>query len=121
MSAKKSVVEEMARLRLHQQCLRSCKTWGSSTFAIFLALFFAHISEEYSWYKYVLQLLLLLTALLSIGFVVFFGNQKTELNSKQMKLLGMSQSSFIDADQVKLLEEKNAALQKGKNGQTGQR
>ena len=112
MSLKMSAVQEMARLRTHQSCISSCKIWGCSSLAALLAIYLSPIPIEYSLYKNILQLCFLLIAAASMSFVYFSGKQRTGLNSKQMVLLGLSESNIIRADQQKP-DQKSSSVQNG--------
>jgi hypothetical protein len=94
MEVKRTAIEEISRLRLYQSCIESCKKWAYGSVAITVSIYFAPIADEYETHKKIIQLIFLLIALASAGFVYFSGKPKTVLSKKQMKLLGLSEDDI---------------------------
>lgn len=94
MDVKRNAVLEISRLRLYQSNVEKCKRWACGSTVIFISLYFAPISVLYDTQKAVLQSVILLTALCSVGFIYFFGKPTTALTRKQMKLLGVSEDDI---------------------------
>ena len=94
MEVKRTAVEEISRLRLHQSCIDSCKKWACGSAAIIVSVYFAPISDDYDSHKKIVQLIFLLIALASVGYVYLSGKPKTVLSKKQMKLLGLSEDDI---------------------------
>lgn len=94
MEVKRTAIEEISRLRLYQSCIDSCKKWAYGSAAITVSIYFAPVTDEYEYHKKIVQLIFLLTALASVGFVYFSGKPRTVLSKKQMKLLGLSEDDI---------------------------
>jgi hypothetical protein len=94
MEVKRSAIEEISRLRLYQSCIDSCKKWAYGSAAITVSMYFAPLADEYEPHKKIVQLIFLLIALASAGFVYFSGKPRTVLSKKQMKLLGLSEDDI---------------------------
>ena len=108
---KRGALEEMARLRSHQSCISSCKMWGLSSIVAFIALLFAPLPAEYSIYINIMEVCSLLIAAASMGFIALSRKQETDLNSRQMKLFGLSDSNIINNNQIKE-DQKSTTLPK---------
>lgn len=94
MDVQRNAVLEISRLRLYQSNVEKCKRWACGSSVIFISLYFAPTSVMYDAHKAVLQIVILLMALCSVGFIYFFGKPTTALTRKQMKLLGVSEDDI---------------------------
>lgn len=94
MEVQRTAIEEIARLRLYQSCIDSCKKWAYGSAAITISIYFAPVADEYESHKKIVQLIFFMIALASVGFVFFSGKPRTLLSKKQMKLLGLSEDDI---------------------------
>lgn len=100
MKGSHSAIEEISRLRLYQQSQNSSKSWAWGSIVLFIALTFAPLPIIFESYIFILQIIIFCVAVLSIGFVILSGKQRTILSRKQMKLLGLSESSITYTDDL---------------------
>lgn len=91
MEVRKSAIDEISRLRLHQSSVESCRNWAYGSVAVFVSLFFTSIPASYRQFKSAAQIFSLFTLFCSATYIYFSGKPSTSLNKKQMKLLGLSE------------------------------
>ena len=56
MEVRKSAIDEISRLRLHQSSVESCRNWAYGSVAVFVSLLFTSIPVSYSQFKSAAQI-----------------------------------------------------------------
>ena len=91
MEVRKSAIDEISRLRLHQLSIWNCRKWAYGSIVVFISLFFCPIPASFRQWKSAAQIFSLFTLFCSATYIHFTGKPRTILNKKQMKLLGLSE------------------------------
>jgi hypothetical protein len=110
MEVRKSAIDEISRLRLHQSSVESCRNWAYGSGAVFVSLFFTSIPPSYGQFKSAAQIFSLFTLFCSATYIYFSGKPRTTLNKKQMKLLGLSEDDVTHQQAVPIVPGSRSVL-----------